>query len=109
MILLNEDDTLRVVIHTANLIPLDWGEKTQGVWMSPALYRKQLDHVAGLEGKHGKAFSDDLVQYLDAYGTTLKFWSDLVKQYNFSPVKVVDKIGSWNLVLYLLKKYSRRY
>lgn len=35
MMLLQYKDGLRVVVHTANLVPDDWYEKTQGYWVSP--------------------------------------------------------------------------
>ena len=35
MVLLYEDGGVRVVVHTANLVPGDWENRTQGVWVSP--------------------------------------------------------------------------
>ncbi|KAB7500789.1 Tyrosyl-DNA phosphodiesterase 1 [Armadillidium nasatum] len=35
MMLFHYKEGLRVVVHTANLIPDDWSEKTQGFWVSP--------------------------------------------------------------------------
>ena len=35
MMLLQYTNGLRIVIHTANLVPDDWEEKTQGYWVSP--------------------------------------------------------------------------
>ena len=37
MILLRHDDLAQVIIHTANMIPQDWDDMTQGVWRSPLL------------------------------------------------------------------------
>lgn len=37
MVLFRHDDTAEVVIHTANMIPQDWRNFTQGVWCSPRL------------------------------------------------------------------------
>ncbi|CAJ0844841.1 13651_t:CDS:10 [Entrophospora sp. SA101] len=40
MILFYNNDTMRLCIHTANLIPADWGHMTQAVYMTPILYKK---------------------------------------------------------------------
>jgi tyrosyl-DNA phosphodiesterase-1 len=62
MILFYSTGDARVVIHTANLIEVDWTNKTQGVWISPLLSAKP----------HGTSsascqFEDDLTQYFEAY------------------------------------------
>ena len=35
MLLIYEDDSMRVVVSTANLVASDWENRTQGVWVSP--------------------------------------------------------------------------
>ncbi|KAK6917354.1 Tyrosyl-DNA phosphodiesterase I [Dillenia turbinata] len=52
---------VRVIIHTANLIYVDWNNKSQGLWMQDFPWKKdQSDH-----GK-GCGFETDLVDYLSA-------------------------------------------
>ena len=43
MMLLLYEDGMRVVVHTANMRPDDWFEKTQAVWVSPLLPRIGID------------------------------------------------------------------
>ena len=35
MILVYDDDSVRIIISTANLVPSDWENRTQGLWVSP--------------------------------------------------------------------------
>ncbi|KAJ0983320.1 hypothetical protein J5N97_011575 [Dioscorea zingiberensis] len=49
---------LRVVVHTANLIFVDWNNKTQGLWMQDFPWK---DHKSGM----GSPFENDLVDYLN--------------------------------------------
>lgn len=51
---------VRVVVHTANLIYVDWNNKTQGLWMQDFPVKEQKDI-----GKTSP-FEDDLVEYLEA-------------------------------------------
>ncbi|KAL2244896.1 UNVERIFIED_CONTAM: Tyrosyl-DNA phosphodiesterase 1 [Sesamum indicum] len=51
---------LRVIIHTANLIYVDWNNKTQGLWMQDFPWK---DHNSTSNG-HG--FGNDLIEYLGA-------------------------------------------
>ena len=37
MVFVYEDESVRVVVHTANLVGSDWENRTQGVWVSPRL------------------------------------------------------------------------
>ncbi|XP_031397042.1 tyrosyl-DNA phosphodiesterase 1 isoform X1 [Punica granatum] len=54
---------VRVIVHTANLIYVDWNNKSQGLWMQDFPWKDQNSP------KKGCGFEDDLVDYL----TTLKF------------------------------------
>ncbi|KAJ3032767.1 tyrosyl-DNA phosphodiesterase 1, partial [Rhizophlyctis rosea] len=81
-----EDNTLHVVIHTANAISRDWGKKTQGVWMSPLLKPK-------VPGTSSCAFEEDLLGYLESYGRPLQQWRATLRTYDFSPIRAV-LIGS---------------
>ncbi|KAL9110660.1 MAG: hypothetical protein Q9227_004837 [Pyrenula ochraceoflavens] len=91
MILFRRDDTLEVIIHTANMIAQDWTNMTQGLWrtgplkvLSPAKAMgnsKSSDQVSlspepdlqtdnletALPIGSGKRFKHDLLQYLSAY------------------------------------------
>lgn len=51
---------LRVVIHTANLIHVDWNNKSQGLWMQDFRWKDQKDLDKGC------GFENDLVDYLGA-------------------------------------------
>ncbi|KAK4754397.1 hypothetical protein SAY87_002501 [Trapa incisa] len=51
---------IRVIVHTANLIYVDWNNKSQGLWMQDFPWK---DHNSP---KKGGGFEDDLVDYLTA-------------------------------------------
>ncbi|CAA7394486.1 unnamed protein product [Spirodela intermedia] len=51
---------LRVIIHTANLIYVDWNNKTQGLWMQDFPLKDET------RLKEGCPFENDLVDYLNA-------------------------------------------
>jgi len=53
--------SVRICIHTANYLPQDWGDKTEGVWTQD-FPRK----AAGAGAPRSSAFEDDLVAYLHA-------------------------------------------
>lgn len=52
---------VRVCIHTANYLSIDWADKTQGVWMQDFPLK-----AAGL--RNSSAFENDLVDYMKATG-----------------------------------------
>lgn len=78
----------QVVIHTANLIPFDWGDMTQGVWKSPRLRAK--------EGKNEEPeFKTDFIDYIKAYRKPkLTELAKFLSSIDFGPVKGVEFIGS---------------
>ncbi|TPX31855.1 hypothetical protein SmJEL517_g04915 [Synchytrium microbalum] len=88
MVLQFQDDTLRIVIHTANMISRDWTNKSQGAWISPPLKRKSA-------GQAASRFERDLISYFeaDSYKTVLPSWCKLIKEYDLSPCRAV-LIGS---------------
>jgi len=49
---------VRIIVHTANLIYVDWNNKSQGLWMQDFPWKE--------EKKPGKGcgFENDLVDYL---------------------------------------------
>lgn len=76
---------LQIVIHTANLISFDWGNMTQGAWVSPML---------SVGPSSSSQFKTDFVDYLAQY--KLARTSQLietVKRFDFRQVKAV-LIGS---------------
>ncbi|KAJ6099975.1 hypothetical protein N7467_001510 [Penicillium canescens] len=89
MVLLRHDDLAQVVIHTANMIPMDWTNMTQAVWRSPLLPQNpssapETDSPIG----SGSRFKRDLLAYLKAYGPSKT--GPLVQQletYDFEAVR----------------------
>ncbi|XP_057962468.1 tyrosyl-DNA phosphodiesterase 1 isoform X2 [Malania oleifera] len=51
---------VRVIIHTANLIYVDWNNKSQGLWMQDFPWKDQGDMSKGC------GFENDLIDYLSA-------------------------------------------
>lgn len=52
---------VRVVVHTANLIHVDWNNKSQGLWMQDFPWKDDDD---GKDAPKSCGFEDDLVDYL---------------------------------------------
>ncbi|KAG0649163.1 putative tyrosyl-DNA phosphodiesterase [Hyphodiscus hymeniophilus] len=92
LILIRHDDTAQVVIHTANMIPFDWGNMSQGLWRSPLLPLRDETlppEQAGQIGS-GSRFKTDLINYLKAYDTKRIICKPLIahlSKYNFSAIK----------------------
>lgn len=86
-ILLYEDDNMRVVVHTGNLIESDWEDRTQGLWVSPscpALGEEKQE----TSGESSTYFKRDLIRYLESYALPdLNPWIEKVKRANMSSVK----------------------
>lgn len=77
-------EMVRVVVHTANMIPFDWGNMTQGVWDSgwmPLLLPSKSESPIGAEFKHS------LLRYFKAYTSsrTGELTAELPK-YDFSSI-----------------------
>ncbi|OBS21972.1 hypothetical protein FPOA_08309 [Fusarium poae] len=95
MILFRHDDTAQIIIHTANMIPKDWTNMTNGVWKSPLL--PKITNIQGLTSSpddfpvgSGDRFKIDLLNYLRSYDKRkmiCKPLSDRLKEYDFSTVK----------------------
>lgn len=96
MILFRHDDTAQVIIHTANMIPKDWTNMTNGIWKSHLLPKMTVapatttsspeDHPVG----SGDRFKTDLLNYLRAYDRrkiTCKTLTDELVNYDFSGIK----------------------
>ncbi|KAL8396504.1 hypothetical protein RB594_009930 [Gaeumannomyces avenae] len=97
LILLRHDDTAQVVIHTANMIPKDWTNMTQSIWLSPRLPLQKpttpapahVDYESLPEGS-GEKFKLDLLSYLRAYDKRRAICRPLVQElqrYDFSGVR----------------------
>lgn len=52
---------VRIIVHTANLIYIDWNNKSQGLWMQDFPYKSGV----GQDSK-SSPFENDLVEYLQA-------------------------------------------
>lgn len=63
-----EDNTCQVVVHTANLLRIDWEDKAQAIWCSPRLPKLKMCAVekTSMES-HGDQFKHDLLAYFRAY------------------------------------------
>ncbi|RXG60104.1 Tyrosyl-DNA phosphodiesterase 1 [Armadillidium vulgare] len=89
MMLFHYKEGLRVVVHTANLIPDDWSEKTQGFWVSPLFPPLENGQKSLLEGDSSTSFKKDLTDYLLSYKSPdLTRWSHIVRGHDFSSCKV---------------------
>ncbi|EFR00029.1 tyrosyl-DNA phosphodiesterase 1 [Nannizzia gypsea CBS 118893] len=91
MILIRHDNLAQIIIHTANMIPRDWGNMTQAVWRSPLLPFSQ-PHVGDTHGEFGSGarFKRDLLAYLDAYNNkTIGLLIHQLQRYDFGAVKAV--------------------
>ncbi|TLD16206.1 uncharacterized protein PgNI_01686 [Pyricularia grisea] len=96
LVLLRHDDTAQVVIHTANMIPKDWTNMTNRIWLSPRLPLLQSqDPANGCEYESltegtGVKFKVDLLNYLKAYDDKRVVCRDLVtnlEKYDFSSIR----------------------
>lgn len=52
---------VRIVVHTANLIYIDWNNKSQGLWMQDFPFKSGASPDSG-----SSPFENDLVEYLQA-------------------------------------------
>ncbi|KFA72733.1 hypothetical protein S40288_06136 [Stachybotrys chartarum IBT 40288] len=95
MVLFRHDDTAQVIIHTANMIPRDWTNMTNGLWKSPLLPKLSSTVLAPPEAGSlplgsGARFKHDLVNYLRCYdsrGQVCKSLVDKLSGYDFSEIR----------------------
>lgn len=86
MMFLLYKEGLRVVISTANLIAMDWDQKTQGVWISP-LFTKLSTPSPTMPSPTN--FKEDLLDYLAAYGgNALDEWKKHIREHDMSSARV---------------------
>lgn len=78
------EQTLQIVVHTANLIPFDWTNMTQGAWMSPRLKKKINGETTD---KISIQFESDFLDYIQQYKTeSTKKLALLLQQFDFSTI-----------------------
>lgn len=94
MVLFRHDETAQVIIHTANMIPKDWRNMTNAVWMSPHLplsdVLKNNGQCVGHPIGSGERFKHDLLNYLRSYNARRKISQvliDKLTKYDFSAVR----------------------
>ena len=80
MILNYIDGSIRIVVSTANLVPSDWENRTQGLWVSPKCPGNDpRDSVTG--------FKTSLLRYLASYHVSqLHPYIESIKEANFSSI-----------------------
>lgn len=90
-----EDNSIRIVISTANLYYEDWNHYNQGLWISPRL-PKLPPGSSPQDGESVLGFKKDLINYLVSYNLSLlKEWIDLIKQVDFSEIKYYSIISQF--------------
>jgi tyrosyl-DNA phosphodiesterase-1 len=92
MVLFTNENEAQVVIHTANMIPFDWENMTQGVWMSPILplALKFIQEDTSLNSSQigtGNRFKIDLLRYLKAYESRTASLVSKLELYDFSAIR----------------------
>lgn len=88
MLLGYKDDSMRVVVSTANLYEDDWHNRTQGLWMSDKL-EAMPDAYDTAAGESVTGFRNDLLKYLTSYNNPkLQPWIVRVRKSNFKSVNV---------------------
>ncbi|KAH7379523.1 tyrosyl-DNA phosphodiesterase I [Pyrenochaeta sp. MPI-SDFR-AT-0127] len=103
LILLRHDDLAQVVIHTANMIPRDWGNMTQAVWTSPLLPLLSQELTSSSTAREiestihpigsGERFKTDLLRYIGAYERRLTPLAKQLIPFDFSSIRAAF-IGS---------------
>jgi tyrosyl-DNA phosphodiesterase 1 len=92
IILIRHDSTAQIIVHTANMIPFDWTNMTQGLWRSPLLpllNGPSKPSQSSLIGT-GPKFKIDLINYLKAYDgrrTVCKSLTEQLLKYDFSEIR----------------------
>ncbi|KAI0111449.1 phospholipase D/nuclease [Daldinia grandis] len=93
LVLFRHDDTAQVIIGTANMIPKDWTNLTNGVWQSPRLPRLTESYKSSetdMRIGYGPRFKLDLLNYLRAYNTKRQICESManeLEKYDFGAVR----------------------
>jgi len=92
LVLVRHDAMAQIIIHTANMIPFDWGNMAQAVWKSPLLplcSNSTLPAQSEQMG-NGAKFKVDFLNYLRAYDSKRTICKPLIEQlmkYDFSEIR----------------------
>ncbi|KZS04356.1 putative Tyrosyl-DNA phosphodiesterase [Daphnia magna] len=85
-----EDGSLRIVVHTGNLIESDWEDRTQGIWVSPScppLLSEAAENTG--DGDSVTGFKRDLLRYLETYSlVALQPWMEKIRKADMSHINV---------------------
>uniref|UniRef100_A0A3B3S983 Tyrosyl-DNA phosphodiesterase 1 n=1 Tax=Paramormyrops kingsleyae TaxID=1676925 RepID=A0A3B3S983_9TELE len=88
MMLLWYEEGFRVVILTSNMIPHDWYQKTQGLWLSP-LYPRLPEGSPSSAGESPTGFKRDLLDYLRSYRSPeLEEWTQRIQEHDLSDTRI---------------------
>lgn len=88
MIIEYKDKSIRIVISTANLYQSDWGNRTQGIWISPKCPALSSPEQKSQSHDSKTYFKKNLVKYLNAYNILeLQFWINRIQNCDFSEIK----------------------
>ncbi|CAG0913584.1 unnamed protein product [Notodromas monacha] len=111
MMLLEYENCLRVVVHTANLVPEDWYNRTQGLWISPLFPRIPVNESLDKKSKDSKThFKRDLMRYISAYDVLeVKIWNDTIIEYDFTAANSIGPKYGLEYVSHILKLHGGSY
>lgn len=85
---LSGKDLARVVIHTANMIPFDLENMTQGAWISPWLpLEKGKEPPGPFPIGSGRRFKIDMLRYLRQYKDKARELVDHLEEFDFSSIR----------------------
>ena len=92
LVLIRHDDRAQIIIHTANMIPFDWGNMAQAVWKSPLLPLATGSSTSLQTEQMGSGFKfkTDFLNYLRAYDSKRTVCKPLIEQltkYDFSEIR----------------------
>ncbi|XP_058804386.1 probable tyrosyl-DNA phosphodiesterase [Phymastichus coffea] len=87
-ILKYKNQSIRIIISTANYYYLDWQTRTQGLWISPVLPHLP-ENAEDTDGESVTNFKRDFIAYLSVYTVPDVYgWQALMHRTDFSAVKV---------------------
>ncbi|XP_014293735.1 probable tyrosyl-DNA phosphodiesterase isoform X5 [Halyomorpha halys] len=82
------DKSVRIIVHTANLLEDQWKSYTQGLWISPKCPPLPPDTDPKV-GDSTTNFKHDVLHYLSSYKVSeLQPWLEILKAVDMSDVKV---------------------
>ncbi|CEP17002.1 hypothetical protein [Parasitella parasitica] len=85
MILYFRDESIQLIVMTANMVPQDWQIMTQGIYQSPKCFLKTNG-----TSPHTSPFESDLIKYLRAYRLScLSSTIASISRYDWSPCKAI--------------------